>query len=509
MKSILKLLLLPFCISFCTQSYCCEKCLDCFTCSANPENTIFPKPKSYFIDDWAEPGFQAARQHEEIFFAIKDGNLEKTKEIFEEKDFKIEETAPFIHAAAMCGHENIVKYFLRKGASVNELCLAEKKINPRETTYQDMKEEKKLVSLNLVATNAPDDSDMIEFLVKRGAKLEGIGSNHTLISRVSLKNKPQARAFLLKQGGAFKTFPKLRQEYQGTRRRLSSLREKNKKALKLYDQTPELLKSDAFAFNKFSTLEKLVRDRKEIEENQNVNWADLFTKILFCQEFFRRKNIARFANTKFLRDSSGQTVLDLMLASKDLLMQNPKFIPTVLQEVGYRHRDNFDEFCEKIYTDEQSVSSLRQTVFAEASPVMSSAGQAAKYSPDKQNPNREEAGLAHLLKTKAMAQRMYNQAEKYMTDATEDEKEKLIKLKKTAEKFLRDLKNTTFIADLLVDPRIGLPVECVLHCISFTDGNFGTKKIQEPLTPNQRVNALIQEVGQKLKQTTSEHCIIS
>jgi len=455
-----------------------EDLFACFSCQAEPEDIDFTE--THYVDDWEEPGFDVQMKHKRIFCAIENGNLENTKKLFEKNEFKIEETAPFIQAAAFYGHKNIIEYFLHKGASTNELCLSIKeKYDPR-TTYIDMEFEKRLVPLGLVAANAPDDSGIIKFLIERGLNLEIIGNSNHLAKLVYLRKKPQAIDFLLKKAGTYKKIPLLAPEYQRSAKNLKEMREKNKTALEAYDKNPEkpestlkFLESDAFAFRKFKALERLVKNRKKTEQQLDpISWQKLFQNVLFCQAFFTNQSAARFANTKNLQDSNGQTILGVMLKSKDILMENPQFISTVLKEVGYEHRTNFDQFCERIYTDDQP------------------------------NPENEEPRLAHLLKTKAMAKRMHSQAEKY-----ELKQENLAIVKNKTEKFLRDLKNTTYVADLIYNSLHQLPIECLLHCISYTDGNFGKEEMRVPLT-TKIINSL-KKITPSIKKVSSERCIIS
>ena len=87
---------------------------------------------SYFFWHWKKENsfFKAATpQHQEIFNAIKNGQLKTVQNIFKNNRIEKHPGAPFAHAAAYYNKEKILLYFIKKGIKKNEPGLVKFKVN--------------------------------------------------------------------------------------------------------------------------------------------------------------------------------------------------------------------------------------------------------------------------------------------------------------------------------------------------------------------------------------------
>lgn len=403
-------------------------------------NFFLPIFGSYFSRDYGnykKINLHIDKKHKSIALAIKNGGLEETKKIFEEKNFKIEPDRPLMQMAIYWNKPEIVQYFLDQGASANEPYFLETTKYEYRGPFWDKKIVKKHFDWPLSLIECAPKSGIVQLLIEKGA---GIPDNAV---RVAAENNDiDALRFLLQKAGAPDGITHLRymclpyEPHTETTKLIKEILGKNDKARKTHENDPKgLIKSDAFAFWKLKALETLMKKPKN---HPGTNWPEIFKNFWFSRNFFAQKNAARFANTHDLRDCDGNTVPDALLKAPVLFLGHPEFTQTVITTAAWQHKGGLLDFCKIIL----GVTEPKQT---------------------------ESPSLSQLLKTKKMAKRLY----KIYKESEAD------KFAERSQTFGLSLINNTIIFHSFFK-NYGLPSEMAYEITRFSDGNFGKKLLLKP-----------------------------
>jgi len=354
--------------------------------------------------------FILERHQEELYRAIKDSEVEKAKELFLANP-QAHITEPWLHVACHFGQKEIAEFLLQQGLSANE----------KITTHIDsfFHTINQPMHFALEAKNL----EVIKLLVQNGAHLENLS-----MKIAQTENTDIMKYLLMKAGAQAIPQQSMASEWATTTvgvQTFTALKEKNKEEIK---QTPQnfLESKTIFARHKIIALSSKIRTK---EEPYYSGCETFFKTIVFGSPFFKNQKIARFALTRNFKDCNDKTVWEQLLESKDLLMQNPHFMPQLIRASGYINVSNGIDLL---------------------------------LLPTKKGLPKGHDAFLQLVSTRKMAERLYK-------------KEK----NPEAKKFVRDLVNTTCVAFHFFNNDFELPSDCALEIISFCDGDFGGKILPE------------------------------